>query len=311
MESCEVKRLLKKFLGFFGLNYFNERFELLHTVLAEQQAATMAKIASLPVEVSTEPHANRRDDARYQALVLAGLNARAARVARVAVCAVKAPVPIDVRPFDSYLRNLESSYPAAFPIWLQLFENGQRAYQELPKEASCSTWSNDFAMLFRDYVDVYGAGAILDVGCGPYGDPVYLSGFPPQSLCAIEPLPMVTQAEFTVVRAFCEFLPWSDCSFDTVVIATSLDHVLSLNASLTEVRRVLKPGGKLLIWLGSIPGMAEYDEQHSVPLDDFHLFQFDEKWATPLLAGYFSLVDLSRFNAPGGTWQHCFYCLRK
>lgn len=167
-------------------------------------------------------------------------------------------------------------------------------------------------MLFRDYVDAYGRGSMLDIGCGPHGDPVYFVGHPAASLCAIEPLPMEDAPRFSVVRAFCEFLPWADDSFDTVVIATSLDHVLSLKTALEEVRRVLKTGGKVLVWLGSLPGMKEYDEQNSVPLDDFHLFQFDEKWATPLFEKYFSVVDLSRFRAPiGCDWHHCFYCLQK
>lgn len=326
LEPDPMKQLLKKILGPVGLNYLNDRFDrvsashiALQVALDAQGNRLSAEIAGLreslvAPQLSPSGREGWRENIRYQAIVQSGLFARAERGMRehdARYPPVVAPTPVDVKAFEDYLSDLKALCPSLYPAWQILFENGQRAYRELPKEASCSTWNNEFAMLFRDFVDTYGTGAMLDIGCGPYGDPVYFSGRAPRSLAAIEPLPMESQAAFTVVRAFCEFLPWNDDSFDTVVVATSLDHVLSLKKSLQEIHRVLKPGGKVLIWLGSLPGMKEYDEQDSVPLDDFHLFQFDEKWATPLFTGYFSLVDLARFKAPGCDWHHCFYCLQK
>jgi SAM-dependent methyltransferase len=48
------------------------------------------------------------------------------------------------------------------------------------------------------------------------------------------------------VRAFAEELPFEDDSFDTVVSTLVLCSVRDQDKSLAEIRRVLKPGGKLL-----------------------------------------------------------------
>lgn len=50
-----------------------------------------------------------------------------------------------------------------------------------------------------------------------------------------------------IVRAAAEALPFEDDSFDTVISALVLCTVGDVDASLAEIRRVLKPGGRLLL----------------------------------------------------------------
>jgi SAM-dependent methyltransferase len=50
-----------------------------------------------------------------------------------------------------------------------------------------------------------------------------------------------------VVTAEAEALPFADASFDTVVSTLVLCTVTDVDASLAEIRRVLRPGGALLL----------------------------------------------------------------
>jgi SAM-dependent methyltransferase len=59
------------------------------------------------------------------------------------------------------------------------------------------------------------------------------------------------------------YLPFADGSFDRVLFATSLDHVLSPVRSLSEARRVLSPNGSVNIWFGEVP-----DTEASAPAAD-------------------------------------------
>jgi len=122
-------------------------------------------------------------------------------------------------------------------------------------------------------------------------------------------LPIDIQNHFQVRRGFNEFIPWADCQFETVVSGTSLDHVLSLEKSLQEVRRVLKPSGRYLVWIASIPGAAEFKEHAGdwKPVDAYHLFHFDRVWVEPLFEKYFNIADVTIVKQPG--FDHVFYCL--
>jgi len=52
--------------------------------------------------------------------------------------------------------------------------------------------------------------------------------------------------DFEFVKAFAEDIPVDANSFDTVVITYSLCTIPNTHKALEEIRRVLKPNGKLL-----------------------------------------------------------------
>jgi SAM-dependent methyltransferase len=255
---------------------------------------------------------NDVDLAKYAAIVQAGFARRSAEV-RNPPPKVLAPRPQPHRQisYETALQQLRALRPELFDTWLGLYEYGAKGYYELPLEASCSTWTNEFAWAFKHYVDIFGHGTVLDLGCGPRIVPSYLSSFDPAAVCAIEPLELAYQPPFHVERTFAEFLPWDDASFDSLICGTSLDHVLSLTSTLEETRRVLRPGGLFINWLSSLDGAQPYDEWKAEPVDNFHLFQFNLEWALPLFDRYFEVVDVTRFRHVGASFEHVFLVLRK
>lgn len=216
-----------------------------------------------------------------------------------------APLSVDL---DADLERLRGLDPETFDVWLQLFENGKRSYVE-QRSASCSHQGNLYARVFAAFLDVYAKGRLLDIGCGPFGCPAYAADYPRDQFAGLDPLPQEATADFVFAQAFNEFLPWPDASFETVVSATSLDHVLSLETSLREVRRVLVPGGAYLVWLASIPGAPAFEPRRKdvTAIDDYHLFHFDSVWIEPLFDRYFRIAE--RLVVPQPGFDHVFYKL--
>src|ERR1044072_2973897 len=100
-------------------------------------------------------------------------------------------------------------------------------------------------------------GRVLELGPGPG---LNLEHYPAgiESLTLVEPDPHMTKqlreklvrsgksSEISVVEAPGERLPFPDESFDTVVVTLVFCTVPDQAATLTQVKRVLAPGGQLL-----------------------------------------------------------------
>jgi len=71
------------------------------------------------------------------------------------------------------------------------------------------------------------------------------------SAAARQTLEPAAAARFTTVTAFADELPLDDASFDVVLSSFVLQLVPSRTAALAEIRRVLRPGGRLawVTWL--------------------------------------------------------------
>jgi SAM-dependent methyltransferase len=99
--------------------------------------------------------------------------------------------------------------------------------------------------------------AVLEVGCGPMGT-IY---FTPGSLrIGIDPLARgyVENLNFDrrgvqLVGGIGERMPLRDASFDVIICGNVLDHVDQPDKTLTEMRRVLKPNGRLVLTMHIIP----------------------------------------------------------
>jgi SAM-dependent methyltransferase len=212
-------------------------------------------------------------------------------------------------PFDSYIERARRDFPKVFGMWRERLDATLAALEQT-KIGNVAVASDLYSRIFRDFVEAHAHGRVLDVGCGVFGRPYYLTGYPAELISGLEPLPMREAADFELVRGLAEYLPWPADSFSTVISATSLDHCLSLERSLSEVVRVLRPDGHLLLWIGSVPGSPKFepDRLDFTPADQYHLFHFDKTWFEPLLEQEFELLD--RLELKRRDYSHIIYDLR-
>jgi len=122
-----------------------------------------------------------------------------------------------------------------------------------------STNGYDFHRWVFDHVlDVlFTDGEVLEAGCGsaelwrknldrlPSGWYVTLTDFSPGMVEAAERVVAGHEAQFTVREANIQELPFPDASFDVAIANHMLYHVPDREQALAELRRVLRPGGRL------------------------------------------------------------------
>ena len=106
---------------------------------------------------------------------------------------------------------------------------------------------------------------ILDIGCGtgamldelkPFGT-VVGADFSPEALqfCVTRGAPA------DLARADVRRLPFADASFDVVTAMDIIEHIDDDKAASSEIFRVLKPGGRLLVTVPAFPSLwSEHDE---------------------------------------------------
>jgi SAM-dependent methyltransferase len=230
-------------------------------------------------------------DAAAIALMARATLARAAKTANPPppVAPIVAPAAVDL---GADLARLAAAAPRNFAMWKQRFDAGAAAY-EAADPADLSTPGNYSAVLFGLFVECHARGRVLDLGVGPLPAPVYLSAIPYGQIAAIDPLDPVGAHPFVFARAAAEYLPWPDGSFETIVAATSIDHVYLLDRALAECKRVLAPGGRLLLWTGIFPHTPAYDpytDEITAP-DAYHLFHPGENWFPAMVANQFRLIE--------------------
>jgi len=213
--------------------------------------------------------------------------------------------------FDDYLEMFQSLHPHLYDIWKSInLEKNIEEFRERP-QFSCGTDVRIDARLFAGFIAPYLHGYVLDVGCGPYAVPNYLDEYPTELISGIDPLEPFTKHPFEFIRGFAEFLPWNENSFDVVITATSLDHVLDLDLAISEIMRVLKPDGVLLVWEWFSDQAEPYQPKEKKPelVDNYHLFNFDEIWFESYMKNHFWVDEKMRLF--GEHNHYYYYCLRK
>jgi SAM-dependent methyltransferase len=126
--------------------------------------------------------------------------------------------------------------------WMRKQELGEQEYDGAMDETAI-----EVARRFSTFAAV--EGLVLDVGCGVEPLPVYLEGRDP---VGVDPILGTQPRDFPFVQGVAERLPFADASFGGAISATMLDHVAEPAEVLLEIRRVLRPGGRLAVWVGVV-----------------------------------------------------------
>lgn len=206
------------------------------------------------------------------------------------------PKPENLLSSDDALSNLEQRFPERYPVWKKCFDAGGEVYIEDPSN-NCAHWSERRAWAFKNYVRRNACGNILDIGCGPYGDPLYLRGIDDRWLTGMEPLPMQSETRFPIYTGFNEKLPFGDHAFDTVVNSTAIDHCIDLPEAIAETARIIRPGGRFVIWYANVEGAEDPTRPFEGALDRFHLFHNNDEWFMPMMSKHFRILDRKSIRA--------------
>lgn len=209
------------------------------------------------------------------------------------------PKVVDVLTQEDALADLQARYSERYRDWKKCFDAGGKIYIKSPKN-NCAHWSERRAWAFKSYIRRHASGNILDIGCGPYGDPLYLRGIDARWLTGIEPLKMQTATRFPVHIGFNEKLPFGNEAFDTVVNSTAIDHCIDLPDSIAETARIIKPDGRFVIWYANVEGAEDPTRPYKGALDQFHLFHPNDEWFMPMMEKHFRILDRKAIWAGGG-----------
>jgi SAM-dependent methyltransferase len=268
----------------------NEMNAVLNSLLA-QQSAQSSMLTTLS-RIETDAALERERTLGLNLLVGRGTAALVRRqgepqAARKPVSAPTKPVPI-----AGQIEALGKLAPKNIKAWTAAFKAGI-AEGERSSEGNLSHDGHLGAGYFRFFVNVHGRGRLLDFGCGPLPVPAYLADWPLDQLAGFDPQKPFAPHPFPFAQSLGEAIPWDDASFETVVVATSLDHVYLLDKALAEIKRVLVPGGRLLLWTALLDESPAYDPYSAriSPPDEYHLFHPARNWFPELFARDYDLVE--------------------
>jgi len=154
---------------------------------------------------------------------------------------------------------------------------------------------------------------VLDVGCGGgyLAEELAKLGFnvtgvdpSPGSIAAAQAHAKSNKFEVTYQVASAESLPFPDASFDMVTCCDVLEHVASLDQTLKEISRMLRPGGvfmydtinrNFMTWLAVIFVAQEFPPTRFFPpgTHDWHLFIRPEELGASLTHHGISNQDIN------------------
>jgi ubiquinone/menaquinone biosynthesis C-methylase UbiE len=105
---------------------------------------------------------------------------------------------------------------------------------------------------YRMAAELAPGGIVLEVGCGSGMGLPYLAARSRMMVGGDYMMPMLLEArshvpESRLVRMDAAHLPFRDASFDAVLMLEMIYYVADQAEALVECRRVLKPGGKLMV----------------------------------------------------------------
>ena len=142
-------------------------------------------------------------------------------------------------------------------LWMELQRLEWRTYIDKGAKGIFSISGHRIAEKLKKIVASHMSGKCLDVGCGCLSKPAYMAD--DIDWYGIDPLVGDKKRQFVFKKALAENLPFGNETFDGVLFATSLDHLINPSLGLSEAYRVLKSNGTIIIWY-SRRGGAKYEK---------------------------------------------------
>lgn len=131
-------------------------------------------------------------------------------------------------------------------------------------------------------------GALLDVGGGTGRVTEALRGLAIQRVVADLSTGMLRQAmakdDLRVVCSHSEQLPFPEASFERIIMIDALHHVINASQTASELWRVLKPGGRIVI---EEPDIRSFSVKLVALAEKLALMR-SHFYAPPVIAGFFT-----------------------
>lgn len=153
--------------------------------------------------------------------------------------------------------------------------------------------ADEFRTFFKDK-------DIMEVGAGPYG--MIYSITNARSRAAVEPMEMPNLDEWKkkiVKHGKGEELPFNSNSFDVVLNINVLDHCIDPAKVVSEMARVLRPDGRLLIWVHTMKPIFKLLTPLLNALDGPHPWHFTLAELKALLEPHFEIERVRVVNGLG------------
>lgn len=140
--------------------------------------------------------------------------------------------------------------------------------REIPEDAhwwfATRTWAIERFLAPLRNESSPGAREVLDIGCGAGNMIHHLSRYGRVRGIEVDPRPVkIAQARGYDVRQgdATRSIPFPDASFDLVTALDVIEHVQEDEAILREARRVLRPGGRLLVTTPAFQWLWSYNDE--------------------------------------------------
>ena len=147
---------------------------------------------------------------------------------------------LSIREFDAAAEKFDDNAPS---IYNMCRKDYPEILEELEKES------------FTDVLDAgCGTGAVLGLLAQSNSDGRYTGIDLSEKMIAVAQKKRLSNVSF--VQGDCERLPFSPASFDAVLCSQSFHHYPNPNDFFSSVKKVLRPGGRLILRDMTLPGWA-------------------------------------------------------